>query len=508
MSDEELLEAEESAAAEEGEEEPEEKDLAAKLKEAVQVEVADAGTLRKRLTVSVPRETIAEQQTEQFDELSRDALVPGFRKGRAPRKLIIKRFGRDVNEQLKIDLLTRGYLAAVDKADLRVLGDPMICLPGERGGERLVSVEDAFDEIDLPAEGSMRFVCEVEVRPRFELPALEGIELKKPMVEITDEDVDAQIDRLRGLQGTFEPVIGKVKEDDLVVVDLKLSIADKEAKSEENVQLAARPQVIEHIPVETLGEALIGKKAGDRAFVEVVAPQDHPTAEWRGQNARLELLIHDIKRLSLPELDERFLSDVGFDSAEELRKWVRQDMTARLGETIRDGLRNQACQYLLENTSVELPEGLSHRQAERVADRRLIELRRQGVPEADIHKRLDELRVKAKDDAVRDLKLFFIMEALAEKLEIHVGEDEVNGQIALMAQRYGRRFDRMRDELAKGDGLTNLYLHLRDEKIVDWLITKARITETPGPDKTAAKRRTKTTERPRRTPPPKRSKDR
>jgi len=479
MPDEDALDVEETTevAAEE------KKDLAARLKEAVQVEVADTGPLRKRLTIRVPRDTIDEQQAEQFEELSRDAFVPGFRKGRAPRALIVRRFGRDVNEQLKTELLSRGYLAAVEKANLKVLGDPRISVTGDDGTERLLSIEEAFDQIELPASEPMTFVCEVEVRPEFDLPALEGVELKKPRVEITEEDVDKHIDRLRGLQGTFEPVIDKVTEDDLVVADVQLSLDAKLVKKEENVQLAARPQQIDHIPVPGLGETLVGRRAGDQTFVEVDVPEDHPTADWRGKSARFDILVHDVKRLSLPEIDENFLSGLGFDTGEQLRDWVREDMNVRLGDAIRDGLRNQVYEYLLDNTRIELPEGLSHRQAERVADRRMISLRRRGVPEAEIAKQLDELRVQAKEEAVRDLKLFFIMEKLSEELDLHVGEDEINGQIALMAQRYGRRFDRMRDELARGEGLANLYLHLRDEKIVDWLITKAKITETEGPRK-------------------------
>jgi trigger factor len=239
--------------------------------------------------------------------------------------------------------------------------------------------------------------------------------------------------------------------------------------------------------LEKLGDALVGKKAGDKVSVEAEVADDHPNADWRGKSAQFEFVIHDVKRLVLPKVDEVFLSGMGFETEEEFRGWVRDDMAARLGDAIRDGLRGQVREYLLENTKVELPKGLSHRQAERAAELRKIEMRRRGVPDSEIDKHLDELRVQARTEAVSDLKLFFIMEKLSEELDVHVGEDELNGQIALMAQRYNRRFDRMRDELARGEGLTHLYLQMRDEKIVDVLITKARIVETEGPKKQAAK---------------------
>lgn len=456
-------------------------DFAERLKEAVVYDVTDIGPLRKRLSIRVPRETIDEQQSEQLDELSREALVPGFRRGRAPRTLVVKRFGRDVDEQLKSEVLSRGYMAAVEKGDLKVIGDPELVLTGDDGKESLLSVEEAFDKLTLPAEGDMSFVCEVEIRPEFDLPELEGFELKKPVVNISDEDVQKQIDRLRGMQGTFEPVEGKIKEDDLVIADMVLSVDDAEVKREENATFAARPQQIDGIAVEDLGKALVGKKADDKVTVEADVPDDHANKEWAGKKASFALTIADVKRLALPAIDEAFLKNVGFESEDELRDWVREDMTARLGDAIRDGLRRQVREYLLEKTEVELPEGLSSRQAGRAADMRAMELRRQGVPDAEIDKHADEIRVQARAEAVNDLKLFFIMEKLAEALDVHVGEDEINGQIALMAQRYNQRFDRMRDQLSRGDGLTSLYMQLRDERIIDQLIMKAKVVEAEGP---------------------------
>lgn len=495
MADEEVLEAEETMEAGEGGDEP---DFAARLKEAVEVDVSDAGTLRKRITVTVPRETIDEQQSEQFDELSREAQVPGFRRGRAPRELIVKRFGRDVGEQLKTEVLSRGYMAAIEKVDLKVIGDPEMIVTGDDGVERAVTVEEAFDTIAMPADGPMSFTCEVEIRPEFDLPVLEGFEIKKPVVEITEEDIQKQVDRIRAMQGTYEPVVGKAKEDDLIIADVKLSIDGKETKKEENVTLAARPQRVDGVALEDLGKALVGKKAGDKVSIETKVGDEHPTAEWRGKAAQFDFVLHDVKRLALPEIDETFLSSMGFESEEEFRGWVRDDMTARLGDAIRDGLRGQVRAYLQENTKVDLPTGLSHRQTDRVAELRKIDLRRRGVPDSEIDKHLDELRLEAQTEAVSDLKLFFIMEKLSEELDVHVGEDELNGQIALMAQRYNRRFDRMRDELAKGEGLTNLYLQMRDEKIIDLLITRAKIVETEGPKKSGEKSAAKKTSKKKR----------
>ncbi len=290
------------------------------------------------------------------------------------------------------------------------------------------------------------------------------------------------------MRGTYEPVEqGGIEQDDLVIADVKMTVGAEVIKQEENVRLAARPQRVDNIAVEKLGEVLAGAGVGDTRTVEAEVPQEYERPELAGKTATFELTVHDIKRLVLPTLDQELLSALGFDSEEELRDGVRRDMEARLDETIRRGMRAQVFQYLLGEIKLDLPAGLSQRQTERVVARRMLELRREGVPEAEIEKRLDELRTSASDQAAADLKLFFIMEKIAEVLKVEASEEEVNGQIGLIARQYNRRFDRVRDELAQSGMLNQLYLQIRDDKIVDHLLEKAEVTDKEVPQEAPAK---------------------
>lgn len=479
-----------AAEAEEPEEqEGEEPSLLERLKEVVEVETADLGPTRRMLTVRIPAETIREELDEQYGELMRDALVPGFRKGRAPRALVEKRFGRDVRQQVKTQLVSNGYLAALERTGLRAIGDPLIYT--DKDGERGLAVHEAVDALELSEDGPLTFRCEVEIIPEFELPALEGIPLKRPVVTITDADVDAHVRRLQMLRGHYQPVEGgRVEPDDLVVGSVRVLEGEAVLREEANVELAARPQSLEGIPLPGLGDALKGARSGDVVRIEATVPPEH--AEWGGRSVVVEISIHDIKRLVLPEIDEDFVRHFGFDTEQQLREWIRSDLESRLGERIREGLRNQVAHYLVENTSLELPETLSARQTDRVVVRRLIELRRQGVPEAEIRKHLDELRTTARDEAIRQLKFELIMEKLAETLEVSVRDEEVNALIHAIAARYNQRFDRVRDELARGEGLEILYRQIRDEKILDRLIEQAKITEVEAPaEKEKPKRKPK-----------------
>lgn len=460
----------------------------AELKEKLDVATEDVGPLRKRVTITVPREIIDEKLEKQYGDLRRDAIVPGFRKGRAPRRLLEKRFGHDVSETITSELLGTGYMAAIEKVGLKVLGDPLVwCKPkkpaaGESADERLMSVRDAFDNMELPDDGPLVYACEVEIQPEFELPSLEGIPVKKTKVEITDAHVDQQIDRLRGMRGAYEPVTDRgVETDDRIEASVRMLVDGSVVKEQDHARLYARPQTVDGIAMENLGDELSGAKPGDVRRIKATVPDDDDRTELRGKAVEFEITIRDISRLVLPELTKEMIEPFGFESIDDFRKYVRADLETRATEMIRRSMRGQVYDYLLTNTQIDLPERLSQRQAARAALRRMVDLYRQGVPEAEVAKHMDELRTVAQNESVRELKVQFIMDRIAEKFETAVSEDEINGQIAMIAQQQNRRFDRVRDELIRDDGITSLYMQLRDEKIVDQLLEKAVVTEDDAP---------------------------
>jgi trigger factor len=511
---------------EEGAQDPKES-----LKKVIKVEVADTGVLRKTISVTVPRENLDSELDKNYKELISEAIVPGFRRGRAPRRLIEKRFGGEVGEQVQTRIIPNAYMAAIEKEDLKVLGDPMVWVkvkdkkvkgeaePQEK--DQLLDMASALQHMKLPEQGDLTFKCEVEMKPAFELPELDGVPVEKPDMKVGDDEVDARIDRIRAMRGNWVPVPdGEVEEDDLVICNLKMMVDGKLVKTEENARLSARPQRIEGVVLENLGEVLAGARIGDARQVEGELPDDHEMADLRGKKVTFDLAINEVKRLEMPPLEEQYYKSQGFETLEEYRTWLRDMMQGELDSEIKRNLRNQVRQYLCDKTKLDLPEGMSARQTERVVLRRMVELQRRGVPQAEIEKYADKLRTGAREQAISELKLYFILEEIAEKLEIEVTEEEINGQIAEMARAYNRRFDRVRDELAKNNGIESLYLEIRDEKCVDKILEKAKVTEAKLEKKPAKKKTTKAAKaakpekeadegeeekktKPRRTPPPK-----
>lgn len=474
------------------EEVSDEEKLMARLQEALAVQVEDLGPLRKKLSITIPRSLIDERLGEQFAELKREAMVPGFRRGRAPLRLVEKRFGHDVGDELSAQLVSNGYLAAVKKLELDPLGDPLVWAQvrepaSDESGmnktvvtEKLVTVEKALDHLRLPKEGDFAFSCEVELRPEFDLPDLEGIAVTRPVLTVTDQDVETEIKRRLAFRGRFEPVEGgRIEANDLLIGDLKVVVDGQAVKSETNAMIPARDQVYEGLSLDGWGKLVVGQPSGATVSLEVTFPEDYETPDLRGKHGTLEFTIHDLKRLAVPDLTSQLLEELGFEDESELHNLVKTDLEVRANNRVREAMRGQVIKYLVERTSFELPEKLSRQQTDAIVYRRMVDMLQAGLPEAEVNQRVDELRLRAAKEAEDDLKLFFLMDKIAQEREIDVSEDELNGAIAAMAGMRNMRFDRMRDELIKSRSMTALYLRIRDGKILDSLLDAAQIEDQP-----------------------------
>ena len=471
------------------EESGEEQSLQDKLKDAISVKVEDIGPLRKKLTITIPRDSIDEQLNEQYDELRQEAVVPGFRRGRAPQKLLEKRFGSDVGEQVGSSLIGNAYFAAVEKESLDVLGDPMVQVTvkekvkkdgktEEIETEKLLPVDQAMEHLDLPTEGDFTYACELEIKPEFELPNLEKIPVEKPVLTVGDEDVDNEVKRMQTLRGQFKPVEGgKIEEHDLIGGTATITVDGNVLKTEERAELAARDQRYDGLLLEGFGKAAIGKKIGDTISVEVTIPDDYEVVDARAKSGTFTIEAAEHKRLEVPEIDEEFVTSMGFDSVDEYRGFIKEQMERQIEQEARRVMHDNVSKYLLDNVQMELPEGLSQRQAENIVSRQMMDLYSRGLSEADISKQVDEMRTEAAAQAADGLRLYFVMDKIAEDKEVTVNEEEINAAIAEIAHRRNLRFDRVRDEIIGTNHLNTLYIRLRDQKILEMLLADADVTE-------------------------------
>lgn len=449
-----------------------------KLKDAIRTDTRDIGVLRKELTITVPASIVSEHLDNNLSELGKDALIPGFRRGRAPRSLVQKKFGGDIRNSLKTTIVGQSFLAAVRKAEMEILGDPLFRVETKEG-VKLLDLDAALEHLKLPDTGDFVYACEVEIRPRFELPPLEGIEVKNPHIEIDDANIDAEILRQRKIRGRYEPLEGEGAggdADDMIVADVTLTCEGATVKTEDNLQLGVRPARLDGIPLMTLNETLRDARPGDERRATCVIPDDYERADLRGKNAEFTFKIHEVKRLR-PLSIQALSESLGISSEAELREYVRDELEAERDRLIERAKKEQVYAYLLSHTNLDVPESLSARQTDRAVMRRVIELQQAGVPDSEIEARIDELRTQASAQVARDLRLEFILGKVAEKLQVSVTEEEVNTEIARMARLYNRRFDRVRDDLARRGLLMQMAELIRQDKCVARLLADAKLTD-------------------------------
>ena len=471
--EEQATETEDKAQEEQATETKSEEEQSAALKNTVTIE--EAGPCKKKVSIEIPQETIEKTTDEQYNNLRKEALVPGFRKGRAPRRLLEKRFGKETTEQVKLKLLADASESAVKDNELQTIGEPDV----------------DFENIELPAEGPLKFDFEVEVRPEFDLPQFEGIPVTRTKLQVSDEQIDREIERLQRWSGVWTPRKDEVVElEDQIIADvvLKAEAAEEEQKLD-NAEIHVRQNgFVGAIPVEKLDELLVGAKAGDTRQTSVEVPKTYFREEYRGKKVDVQVTVKDIKWLKPAELDENFLRRLGVEDQNELREKTRDALQSRLETQGRTEMTEQIHKYLLDNTDFDLPLDVVAEQATTLLQRQYTNLIMRGLSRQQVEEHMEQLRAGSEEQAKEQLKTFFIMDKVADKLEINVSEEEINGHIAQLAIQRGQRPERMREEMVRDGSLAQFSLEVRQNKCIAKLLETAKITE-KKPEKKAKKTR-------------------
>ncbi|MFA5239012.1 MAG: trigger factor [Phycisphaerae bacterium] len=444
------------------------------------VKIEEAGPCKKKVSVEVPEEAVKAATDVQYETLRKDAIVPGFRKGRVPRRLLEKRFGKEASEQVKLKLLAEASESALKDNKIDMLREPDI----------------DYEKVELPESGPLKFEFEVEVRPEFDLPKLEGIPVEKTKLKITDGQVDHEIEQLQKWSGMWTLKDGgKVEPDDQVIADAALKTEGVEEEQKlNNIEIYARPNgFVGAIPVEKLDELLIGAKSGDYKHMTIDVPKTYYQQEYRGKKVEVHITVKEIKHLKPAELNENLFSRFAVKDEAELREKLRESLQSRMEQRAQGEMAEQIHKYMLDNTKLDLPVDVVAEQSTSLLQRQYTNLLMRGVGREQIEEQMKLLRAGSEQQAKEQLKTFFIMAKVAEKFDIEVTEEEINGHIAQLAAQRGQRPERMREEMTRDGSLTQFRLQVREDKCIAKLLESAKITEvepkkeTPKPEKKPAK---------------------
>lgn len=430
----------------------------------LEVDVQKPSPCERRIAVTVSREDIDRYLDDAYSELMPEASVPGFRQGKAPRKIVEQRFRDDIVERVKGSLLMDSLTQVSEEQDFAAISEPDLDL----------------DAVEIPDEGSLTFEFNIEVRPEFDLPKWKGLAIDRPMHEFSDAEVDEQIEKMLARYGQLVPHDGAAEAGDYLVANIVATADGSEvARDEERVFRIRETLSMVDARLEGFEKLAVGKKEGDHITATVTLTASAPNEELRGKEVALDFEVLEVKRLQLPELTEDFLDELGqFESADAFREAVKKDLERQLEYAQQQQARKQISELLTEAADWELPPGLLKRQSVRELERAVMELRRSGFSEAVIRARENALRQNSIESTAASLKEHFILERIAEEENLDVEDGDYDREIFLMSMQSGESPRRVRAQLEKRGLMDVLRNQIIERKVMELVQAEAKFNDT------------------------------
>ena len=429
------------------------------------VDIATPSACERHVTVTVSRADIDRYFDDAYSGMMSEAVVPGFRAGRAPRKLVEQRFKKEAGEQVKSSLLMDSLSQISEESEFAAISEPDLNL----------------DAIEVPDTGPMTFEFDIEVRPEFELPKWKGLQIDRPVRDFTDDDIEKQLQQTLARYGQLVPHEGAAEEGDYLTLNTKTS-ADGEVVSEEEELVVRVGDVLSFADgkLEGFAKLVTGVEAEQKKTAKLTLTGDAPNADLRGKEVELEMEVLEVKRLKLPELTEDFLQELGnFATEDDLRTAVKQNLVRQLEYKQQQNSRQQITAMLTESANWELPPGLLKRQSAREVERAVMELRRSGFSEAEIRARENSLRQNSAETTAAALKEHFILERIAEDENIDVEEGDYEKEIFLMSMQSGESPRRVRAQLEKRGLMDVLRNQIVERKVLEAVQAAAKFNDQP-----------------------------
>ncbi|MFP2508004.1 MULTISPECIES: trigger factor [Buttiauxella] len=419
----------------------------------MQVSVETTQGLGRRLTITIAADSIETAVKSELVNVAKKARIDGFRKGKVPMTVIAQRYGASVRQDVLGELMSRNFVEAIIKEKINPAGAPNY-VPGEyKLGE------------------DFTYAVEFEVYPEVELQGLEAIEVEKPVVEVTDEDVDAMLDTLRKQQATWKDSDAAATAEDRVTIDFTGSV-DGEVfeggKASDFVLAMGQGRMIPGFE-----DGLVGHKAGEEFTIEVTFPEDYHAENLKGKAAKFDIVLKKVEERELPEFTEEFIKRFGVEdgSVAGLRTEVRKNMDRELKGAVRNRIKSQAIDGLVNANNIDVPAAL--------IDSEIDVLRRQAAQRFGGNEKqaLELPRELFEEQAKRRVVVGLLLGEVIRTHELKADEERVKGLIEEMASAYEDptevvEFYGKNKELM--DNMRNVAL---EEQAVEAVLSKAKVTE-------------------------------
>ncbi len=429
------------------------------------VDIQEVSACERRIKVSIPRAEIERYFELEFDELTDTAYVPGFRQGMAPRKLVEKRFKKEIAERVKSNLVMDSLTEVNESPNLTPIGEPDL----------------NFASVVLPDDGPMIYEFNLEVRPEFDLPQWKGLTIKRPVHDFTDEDVDRAIERFLTQYGKLVPSEKPAEDGDYLVSKLIFLHDGQVISRAEEETIRIRPTLsFADGTIKDFDKLMIGVKAGDTKTVKAQLSEDSPNPALRGKEIEATFEILDVKKLELPELSHEFLERIGgFDNVGDFRDAILDSLKQQLGYEQRQQTRQQVANALTVAATWELPPSLLERQAGRELERMIMELRSSGYTDDAIQREINYLRQNSRMVVANSLKEHFVLEKIAEVENIEPSSKDYDLEVAMIAAQSNTTPRRVRAQLEKQGKMDLLRNQVVERKVIQMILDNAKFVDTP-----------------------------
>jgi trigger factor len=420
--------------------------------------LASEDITRGELQISIPWHEVETEQQRILRSFRKQAKIPGFRPGKAPESLIRTRFAEEVRREVLEALVPKFFWKEAQAQDFRVVGAP--------------NIEDVKFEESQPLE----FRAEFEIVPDFELKEYRRLKVHYQEPQITEEEISAELERLRERQATFR------NEDPRPLADGDIAVVSLKSDEVEGVPSVDQAETTLTIgSEETLADftnALRGKSPGDKADFEVAYPEDFGNEKLAGKTIPFHAEVKGVRKKELPELDDNFAADVGdFRSLDELKERIKQELYGHRRRHAVEHAHEHIIDELIKLHDFPLPERMVQDQIRTRVERTARSLASQGINLEEMQLDWKKIAEEQRPRAERDVRAGLLLERIAEAEAIEAEEDEIDAQVERYAQQKKMSMSRARQELAESGALDNVRANLVNEKTLSYLFDESEKVE-------------------------------
>ncbi len=412
--------------------------------------------LERRVAITVPAEVVEKAIAEEFKRTAKNVRVDGFRKGKVPAHIIESRFGESIRQEVLAGLLPRRFYDAVISEKINIAGRPDFTV------ERFEPKQDLV------------FSATFEVYPEIKLQGLENIKVEKPVVEITDADIDKMVDVLRKQQATWVESHDSVKADDRVTIDFVGSVNGEEfagGKSSDFVLAMGQGRMIPGFE-----EGIVGHKAGEQFDIDVTFPAEYHSEELKGKAAKFAITLKKVESMVLPELTNEFVAKFGPNTktVADLRAEIRKNMERELKNALVSRVKNQVIAGLIEQNPIEVPTV--------AIDEEISELRDQAAKRFGGNAQQAEQlpRELFEAEAKRRVQVGLLFSEVVADNGLKVDDERVKTMISDIASAYEQPQEVIDYYSKNKELMSNLRNVVLEEQVVDAVLAKAQVTEKPS----------------------------